>query len=73
MLEIVVRNILFLTNIKQTKETVKICLILALLLPKCTTEKFLNLCTKLACYNETVHQFLTNLLYILYRCRCIVR
>ena len=34
MLEIVVGNILFLANIKKTKETVKIFRILALLLPK---------------------------------------
>ena len=34
MLEIVVGNILFLTNIKKAKETVNIFLILALFLPK---------------------------------------
>ena len=72
MLEIVVGNILFFTNIKKTKETVKIFLILALLLIKMQIEMSLNLCTKLASYNETV-QFFKNYFESLRRCRYIVR
>ena len=67
MLEIVVGNNLFLTNIKQKNLYIKIFLILALLnifyyYQKCKTEISINLCTKLACYNENLQFLKTNLL-----------
>ena len=45
---------LFLTNIKKTKETVKIFRYWLYYYQKCKIEIFLNLCTELASYNETV-------------------
>ena len=73
MLEIVVGNILFLTNIKKTKETNNFSDIGFIITKKCKIEISLNLCTKLTSYNETVEFFQNHFVESLQRCRYIVR